>query len=286
MKSICVVHLVRAKNGIEPLQRFLESYGRNPGGVEHDLLFILKGFRNKELPTPYRDLLAQYSHQSLFVADNGFDVIPYMITASTYEHRYFCFLNSFSTLLDEDWLKKMYAHVTREGVGIVGSTGSYQSMYTDMINILESVRATPFYRRIRASFTIPMRIKKFKADFHPFPNYHIRTNGFMIARSVMRKIKVNLVRTKMDAYRFESGKNSLTHQIFDMNLRALVIGRNGRAYEKDEWCRSFTFWNGDQGNLLVADNQTNAYMASDLDMRWQYAGYAWANRANPLEKHV
>ncbi len=286
MKSVCVVHLVRARNGIEPLQRFLESYGRNPGGVEHDLLFILKGFRNKELPTPYRDLLAQYPHQSLSVADSGFDVIPYMITASTYEHRYFCFLNSFSILLDEDWLKKMYAHVTREGVGIVGATGSYQSMYTDMITIFEGVRATPFYRRILSSVTIPMRIKKLKKEFHPFPNYHIRTNGFIIAGSVMRKIKVNLVRTKMDAYLFESGKNSLTRQIFQMNLRALVIGRNGRAYEKDEWCRSFTFWNGDQGNLLVADNQTNAYMASDLDTRWQYARYAWANRANPLEKHV
>jgi hypothetical protein len=286
MESVCVVHLIRAKNGTAPLQRFLESYDRNPGGVEHDLLFILKGFHNKELPTPYRDLLARYPHQKLFVADNGFDVIPYMMTASTYEHRYFCFLNSFSILLDEDWLKKMYAYVTREGVGIVGATGSYQSMYTDMITIFEGVRATPFYRRILSSVTIPMRIKKLKEHFYPFPNYHIRTNGFMIAGSVMRKVKVDCVRTKMDAYRFESGKNNLTRQISEMNLGALVIGRNGRAYGKDEWCQSLTFWNGDQGNLLVADNQTNAYMACDLETRWRYARYAWANGANPLEKHV
>jgi hypothetical protein len=286
MHDICVAHLIRARNGIEPLQRFLESYDNNPAGVKHDLLFILKGFRNKEVPAAYRDLLDRYPHQRLFVADNGFDVIPYVTAASTYASRYFCFLNSFSILLDEDWLKKMYAHVTREGVGIVGATGSYQSMYTDMIAIFEGVLATPFYRRILSSVTIPMRIKKLKKNFHPFPNHHIRTNGFMIAGSVMRKVKVNPVRTKMDAYRFESGKDNLTRQIFQMNLGALVIGRNGRAYEKDEWCRSFTFWNGDQGNLLVADNQTNAYMASNLDIRWQYARYAWADSANPLEKHV
>src|SRR5882724_3347052 len=36
--SICVAHLVRAKNGLDPLIQFLDSYRKYPAGVDHDLL--------------------------------------------------------------------------------------------------------------------------------------------------------------------------------------------------------------------------------------------------------
>ncbi|HVN24639.1 MAG TPA: hypothetical protein VMT71_11760 [Syntrophorhabdales bacterium] len=286
MQDVCVAHLVRAKNSIEPLQRFLESYGRNHGGVGHDLLFILKGFHNEDVPAATSDLLDRYPHQKLFVPDNGFDVMPYLFTASTYENNYFCFLNSFSILLDPDWLKKMHSIITGEDVGIVGATGSYQSMYSDLANFYELVLTTPFYRRVLSTFTIPMRMRKLKRDFYPFPNHHIRTNAFMIEGRLMRKVKIKPVHTKMDAYHFESGKDNLTRQILEMGLEALVVGRDGKAYKKEEWYRSFTFWHGDQGNLLVADNQTNAYMAADLERKWQLARHAWSNKANPLETYV
>jgi hypothetical protein len=34
--EVCVVHLVRACNGIEPLKRFLTSYTQHPAGMKHD----------------------------------------------------------------------------------------------------------------------------------------------------------------------------------------------------------------------------------------------------------
>src|SRR5665213_1673531 len=40
----CVVHLVRAANGIEPFRAFLESYVRHPAGLQHELVLLFKGF--------------------------------------------------------------------------------------------------------------------------------------------------------------------------------------------------------------------------------------------------
>jgi hypothetical protein len=283
MRNICVVHLVRAKNGVEPLQRFLESYARNQGGVEHDLLLVFKGFRNKELPPPYQQLLGVYPHEALFVDDRGYDIIPYSIATKKYDYRYFCFLNSFSSILDRDWLKKIYDPATKKGVGLVGATGSHQSIYTDLLRS-RKIESKLLWRRMVGMIVLPILTLKCQRYFFPYPNVHIRTNAFMIAGDLMRKIKIGPVSHKWDTYRFESGKNSLTHQVLRMNLKVLVVGKNGRAYEKEEWADSFTFWQGDQGNLLVADNQTNAYATGDLETKWRYARHAWADRANPLAR--
>ena len=48
MKELCLVHLARACNGIEPFRRFLDSYRDNPGGIDHDLLVVFKGFERQE----------------------------------------------------------------------------------------------------------------------------------------------------------------------------------------------------------------------------------------------
>ncbi|MHB8544774.1 MAG: hypothetical protein ACYC9S_12370, partial [Leptospirales bacterium] len=100
MSEICVVHLVRATNGLAPFIRFLDSYKNNPGGLDHQLLIIFKGFPRAADTTPYRTLLAGYSFQSFMVSDFGFDVRPYFMAAERFDHTYFCFLNSFSVLLD------------------------------------------------------------------------------------------------------------------------------------------------------------------------------------------
>jgi hypothetical protein len=280
MRTICVAHLVRAANGIQPLHRFLESYSRNPGGIEHDLLLIFKGFRKKELPAQYRQLLGAYPHETLFVEDRGYDVLPYFVAADTYNHPFFCFLNSFSLILDEHWLRKMYTHVTEDGVGIVGATGSCESMYTDLLAAWEDVKRTPIYRRMLTSFTIPMRIRKLRAAFYPFPNYHVRTNAFMIPAELMRRITHGALTAKIDAWQFESGKAGLTQQILKMNLKVMVVGRDGRAYEKEDWFKSRTFRQGVQSNLLVADNQTNAYLNGNVEEKRRLSRMTWGDKTD------
>jgi len=123
--DICVVHLVRRKNGIEPFRSFLESYLGNSAGIDHELLILYKGFSWKADIDPYEELLRDVAHSSLRVADFGLDLRSYFIAAEKCSSKYCCFLNSFSIILDKDWLMKLHQHIRQPGVGLVGATGSW-----------------------------------------------------------------------------------------------------------------------------------------------------------------
>ena len=129
MKELCVVHLVRAHNSIELFRRFLESYRQNPGAIEHDLLIVFKGFGQPQDTAEYRELLAPFRYATLDVSDEGFDITAYFAAVNRYsEHyRYFCFLNSYSVILDYNWLRKLHENISKPGVGLVGATGSWNS---------------------------------------------------------------------------------------------------------------------------------------------------------------
>lgn len=269
MPNVCLVHLVRKSNGIEPLRAFIQSYKNHPAGIPHNLLLVFKGFTATDF-YGYEDVLRDVPHQALFVFDWGFDIRPYFLTVRHFNYQYFVFLNSYSKLLCENWMEKMYRYVTMPNVGAVGATGSWESHYC---HSLEHQVRRPLFRQLlnRANRFI------LKQYFSPFPNYHLRTNAFMASRDLLLKISVPLILTKQDAHKFESGLKGFTRQILDMNKRVLVIGRDGQFYEKENWSSSGTFRQDSQNNLLVADNQTNTYLAADLEMRRQLSLAAWGN---------
>ena len=65
--------------------------------------------------------------------------------------------------------------------------------------------------------------------FPQFPNYLVRTNGFMASREVLLRVRIKPVVFKLSAFMLESGHRGLTRQVMDMNLKALVVDRIGRA---------------------------------------------------------
>lgn len=97
-------------------------------------------------------------------------------------------------------------------------------------------------------------------------------------------LNVAPMRRKFDAYLFESGRHGLTRQILGMGKPVFVVGRDGNAYDMRDWHLSNTFWRGNQENLLVADNQTRKYEASDKQVRTLYSSFAWGPAADPGHK--
>src|SRR5262245_35469171 len=95
--EVGVVHLVRRKNGIAPLQSFLASYERQPAGCEHVLILALKGF-GKRLDGVFEDQLARVRHVTVSVSDDGFDISAYRAVSRALSCRFLCFLNSFSII--------------------------------------------------------------------------------------------------------------------------------------------------------------------------------------------
>jgi hypothetical protein len=275
--ELCVAHLVRRANGIEAFRRFLESYRRHPAGVPHQLLLIFKGFRRAPQLAPYDALLEGSPHARTFVRDFGYDLAPYVKVAREQPYEYFIFLNSFSRILAAGWLEMLYRHARLPGVGIVGATGSYQSFASDHQAFRRAPRPDlpaytrpllPLYRSVRYLLTI-------RGQFPDFPNRHVRTNAFMIARDVMNALRLETFLRKWDAYRFESSRHGMTQQIMAAGRRALVVGADGRAYEPPDWPNARTFWISRQENLLVSDNRTRAYEDGSAALREQLAFRAW-----------
>jgi len=294
-----VIHLVRKLNGVEPFQIFVKSYLRFDAGMSHDLILVLKGFEENVLEVEYQNLIGLLNPIVIYVADKGFDIASYFEVYKKYtlRYRYFCFLNSYSEILDHHWLKKMYCHIVREEVGLVGATGSMESHASEKIpwmfwiffvNIIRHFRVhvnKPFKERISLGISGAWAHSHFfqvffdsiylKLNFRKYPNYHIRTNSFVISSDHMAKLSSPKIRTKMDAYMFESGRHGLTNQILKCHLKVLIVGRDGLGYEPKDWNKSGTFWQSDQENLLVADNQTRLYRSSNSSQKMALSKKAW-----------
>jgi len=264
--NVCVAHLVRRSNPLSALQQFLESYRRHPAGAPHELLIIFKGFTGAASLAPCEALLEGVSYRRMFVRDFGFDVRPYLKAGREQPHELFVFLNSFSRLLVPGWLEHLLRHARQPGVGIVGATGSHQSPLDDSALLRREKRRLLRLGRYAVSI---------RGRFAPFPNPHVRTNAFIIPKAVLSTLRCRPILTKWSAYRFESGVDSMTRQVMRAGLKALLAGRDGRAYEPPEWPQANTFWIANQENLIVSDNQTRAYEQGSAAFRERLAFFAW-----------
>ncbi len=272
--SISVIYIIWKPFGTGIFEKFLRSYESNGGGRAHRLICLFKGFVNEDEAREYKSLLSHVEHEALFLEDCGYDIGAYLRAADVFQSDYYCFLNSRSVLLGDNWLDKMHSHASQKCVGLVGATASWESLYTDHqqdrgfkssdTSLLRSLIRSSFINQVRHLYYYP-----------PFPNYHIRTNAFMIRREVLGRIKVGKIKTRLDTSRFENGRIGLTRQILGMNLAAVVVGKDGRGYSCEDWPESGTFWQGDQENLLVADNQTDKYATSNTYQRAALIKRAW-----------
>lgn len=300
----CVIHLVWAPLGPDPLARFLESYRQLESGAAHGLVIVLNGFRPGDELGPWRTLLAKVEHQELRLERPLTDLAAYRWAAEKVRAQRYCFLNSYSVVLTDGWLGLLERALSEPGVGLAGATGSWASIrsyqrfmlgfggyYADVFDDRRATNATlaavahrhlsqqPATKRKPIRFLRALLEQSF--GFAPFPAAHVRTNGFMIGREHMIKLTMSGLERKADLYRIESGRHSITAQIINMGLSAVVVGRDGRLYDRDDWAASRTLWQGDQENLLIADNRTDDYALSDTSVRVALSRFAWGGAADP-----
>jgi glycosyltransferase involved in cell wall biosynthesis len=119
------------------------------------------------------------------------------------------------------------------------------------------------------------------SKFAPFPNPHIRSNGFMISRKRFLELRGVDIKTKFDANVFESGVDSMTNQIRRQGLKAVVVGRSGLGYDVADWARSGTFRLGDQENLILTDNQSRNFSSMTPGAKATYARMTWGDYLEP-----
>jgi hypothetical protein len=302
--QVAVVHLARCANGIEPLLRFLESYAMYAAGMAHRLIVVLKGFEQDAAMREAATRALPANIKVLEIPDVGFDLDAYRAAFEAFEYNFFCFLNSFSCIKASGWLAMLMHWAAKPNVGIVGATGSYQSVFADEVHALigafvhylalcwhSSKRPKSFIvlapivawglmpAEIRGRFfrQAPARLWRARRNFPAFPNYHIRTNAFLLRKSVLARLHWPALPDKYAAYRLESGRDSITAQIIRLGLEPVVVGKDAKGYFRDQWHASGTFWQGDQANLLIEDNQTREYGDGSEPIRARLRRYAWRN---------
>lgn len=317
---IAVVHLVWGPLGAGPLHEFLASYQRHPAGAEHELVVLFNNVtpaRRAELEAELEGVEHSLLHTPAPLQDLG----AYAHAAATLEHERVCFLNSYSTILAPGWLALLEGALGEPRAGLVGATGSWASLHSAVLNAfllpnpyrrvvprrsvareqmraieLELDRERAGHEDRTAPSELPARtlagsvrstlaalrpMPEQLVRFAPFPAYHLRTNAFMLDRAAFASLRMRPLARKMDAYLLESGRASFTSQIQARGQRTLVVARDGACYDHPDWPASATFWQDDQQNLLVADNQTRSYANGGLDRRRLLAAFAWGPDAAP-----
>jgi hypothetical protein len=254
--EIAVVHLVWAPLGLEVLEGFLRAYREMPPGIPHQLAVILNGFHGSHAGglADAQRVLAEVEHEVVLPPRPIPDLAAYLLAAQQVQAERLCFLNSYSRPLVPDWLATLDAPFCDPSVGMVGASCSFESAFS----------AAPRWLR-------PLR----RRDFPPFPNPHLRSNAFVLDRELMLRLRWEVSRSKTTAWALESGRGSISNQIWDRGMKVLAVGRDGVAYPPERWRESATFRSGEQRNLLIADNRTDQYANADPEFKRRLGQMAW-----------
>jgi hypothetical protein len=304
----CLVHLVRAVNGLDALRGFVAAVRRHPAGIEHELVLAMKGFASVTEAEPYLAEVADLNPKPLFFADQGLDLGVYFAAAARLRRERYCFVNSHTRPAVDDWLAKLNGALDLPSAGMVGATGSWASFHSwvtysmglpsayrdvlppiavarkqlleidfEQLGIEERSRIDSLRTRLRLLSQLPEEL----LAFEPFPTPHLRNTAFMVSHDVLARMRLFVVRNKMDTYVLESGSLNVTRQVERMGLRTLVVDSAGAVYEPGDWYRSGTLWQGDQERLLAVDNRTRSYECGGPMRRRVLSGLAWGERMDP-----
>ncbi|HEX6153465.1 MAG TPA: hypothetical protein VFZ19_08090 [Solirubrobacterales bacterium] len=244
---LCLVHLCWMPYGLDPPRRFVESYRAHEAGAPHRLLVVFAGAAVEDR-RPWQRIFDAVEHERLDVGD-GIDLDHYRTAVDRFEAERYCFLNTESVVLADDWLGLMDRALAAPEVGIVGATGSYETP--------NAVRPGP--------------LRRLRPGHDPFPNPHLRTNAFALERELILELEWPTGLDKLQAVALEGGSRSITRQVQARGLQALVVGRDG-AYPPERWREARTFRRGEQENLLIGDNRTRHYQEGG---RLTRAGLSW-----------
>ncbi|SKA42110.1 hypothetical protein SAMN02745126_06571 [Enhydrobacter aerosaccus] len=232
MPEVAVVFLVRGAdpNWFVGVERFASSLNATAAGLAYKLYIILKGFASENEKAIVVSRFSSLVPVVLETQDKEFDIGAYRDALPYIEEDLVLFLNTHAEILAPYWLQKIAISMRRPGMGMVGATGSFESL------------------------------SQLDGRFPTFPNVHVRTNAFMLRRQDAISMLGSLsIRSKIDAFLVESGPASLTRRFIIRGFDVAIVCRSGRSYPPPLWPSSGTFRQFDQFGLLIGDNQTRTY---------------------------
>ena len=278
--------------GLDAARDFFASYQAHPAGLEHELIVAAKAWNNADR-CELGALAARYGATIIDLPDDGYDWAAYGRAAQRLSHEKLCFFNTHSRIQAHDWLVKLNAGLDMRGVAAAGATGSWGTVAPVFRFVAPSAIDIGRNRGwLRGAYSLthgyalfPLRRMLAARRFPQFPNPHLRSNAFIIARSLFQEFmaRSDVPRSKHDAFALESGRNGLSRFFNAKGLRPVVVTANGRTVDASAWDDCGVFRCPGQPALMVNDNQTRAYDATTGDVRRVMERAAWGRTFTPAE---
>ena len=274
--TISVIYLLRKDNSSQSnFLHFCKSLNMYHPGKNLDLHIVFKGF--SEVPSIINLLPKGCNVSTVLLDDLAFDINSYYYVAKKNSSDLILFLNSYSVLNGDNWLKKYYdAHVST-GSLLIGATGSYEASDFSLpyFSLSCPVSLVKFFPRVL--FRLFNLIKYSHSGKVSFPNPHIRTNAFLISRKLfIRYFQLyGLPKTKNDCHNIESGVISLTQYALAENCNPGLIDKNGVFFDLSRLYLSNTYRANSQEGLLVSDNRTREFSAASFCGKNSLSYDAW-----------
>lgn len=237
--SVAVIFLARGVGGgIGAAEAFFASYRTHPAGVHHRLVVLAKGWEGVPGRARLDDLARKHDAAIIDLPDDGFDWGAYMRATPRLDEDWACFLNTHSRILTDGWLAKLCSAVEQPRIGAAGATGSWGTLAPVFQFLSPTIRdiyhGAGFIKATIAAgymYTLgyPLACLRNGNRFPPFPNFHLRSNAFLINRKLFLEYAntVSLPRSKPDAFDLEW--QQISHPLPD-GARTCRGGRRRRWY--------------------------------------------------------
>lgn len=272
--AICYIARFSSKRAIEKdrrrLENFLFSYRNFNAGIGHEAWIVLKGkYALQELDHVKS---TAYGFNILISYDTGFDLGAYTrfmrATRTTWA---FC-LNSSSTILCNNWLKIFYEAGQNTGASLIGNTASWSSHGYPGNPSLEQGYLTKLKSLIKTLFSVRKR-----KHYPKRPNFHIRTNAFLIKSDLWLALMANKKpKSKDECHILESGFSGLSQTLLRNGDEIITVDRWSNTYIPSRWLYKGAFRTTDQANfLIIEDNQTRYYAKADQNVRKRLSFETW-----------
>ena len=256
----------------ENLEMFLNSLLSFDAKLFPYFVFIIKGFTRKEVLQLQMKFNIE-KNRFIIKDDLGFDLDAYYFAALHTNKRYLFFLNSHSILRCNNAISLLVSQALISKSRFAGASAScegvgYRRPYLNNTSIRSVLLFLPrvLLRTFYAIFS--------GFSFGDFPNPHIRTNAFLVERSLWLEYfyKFSLPLTKKQCLIIES---SFTKFAKEKLANPGVINSDGFFYNLNELRLSKVFRSIDHTKHLVDDNRTLEFQKASMDRRRSLSWDAW-----------